>query len=117
MFRECLRVKLLAENLFLKTQDTIADLPEADQPKALWQLDSLKIRLLGSTEEVSSIKLDTRYPEEVSMDIWQSTLTKLQSALEKILMANREVADHVAKKTDEKQNPPSRGYLTERPSK
>ncbi len=117
MLRECLRVKLLSENLFLKTQDSIADLPVADQPKALWQLDSLKIRLLGSTEELSSSKLDTRYPEEVSMDIWQSTLTKLQSSLEKILMTNREVAAQVAKKTDGKEIPPSQGHLTERPSK
>ena len=116
MLRECLRVKLLSENLFLKTQGAIANLPETDQMKALWKLDSLKIRLLSSTEELSSLKLDTRYPEEVSMDIWQSALTKLQSALEKILMANREVTAQVAKKTNEKPTPPSSGHLTERPS-
>lgn len=117
MLRECLRVKLLAENLFLKTLDAVAELPVADQPKALGELDGLKIRLLGSTEELSSIKLDTRYPEEVSMDIWQSALTKLQSALEKILMTNREIADQVAKKSGEKEFPSTQGNLTERPSK
>lgn len=107
MLRETMRVKLLSENLFLKARDAVAGIPAEDQPKILWRLDSLKIRLLAATEELSSSKLDTRYPEEVSMDIWQATLTKLQSSLEKILMTQREIAERVAKETERTKTSPS----------
>lgn len=113
--RECIRVKLLAENLFLKTQDATAELPKEQQPNVLVRLDGLKIKLLRATEELSTSKLDTRFPENVAMEIWQSSLTKLQDSLESIILINRAVDEQV-KNLGQRKNQAPPGSIQARPS-
>lgn len=112
MLQECIRVKLLAENLFLKTEDKAQLFTETDQLSIRDQLKVLKKDLLGATEELASSKLDTRFPEKIPMEVWERSLTKLQDSLEEILLVNRDVLQ----RTESTKQQPSQGSTQKRSS-
>lgn len=105
-FHECRRVMLLAGTLFKRTKAEVAHVSTAEQPVELNRLEGLELRLLGATEALSASTFDTKHPEKVSLEIWQSTLVKLQDVFEEILLANREIHQRVTQRTGLTDRPP-----------
>ncbi len=100
MMIECRRVMLFAGHEYKKAEEYIGHLTQATQPKELLRLENFQLRLLRATEELSASKLDSRFPEKISLEVWNSALTKLQDVFEEILLATRDIAQQAVQQAN-----------------